>query len=203
MNFLTTNAELLTINTGSSSTGTTVYNTGRGGYNAMDKMTITDLYDNLGNGKKIDISREAEWGTSTVECGYTVSENGRKNAETYQNTVSVGVGSNVGSNYTRLWYMPISNVSGKNYCEGAITFTVHSGSSVSFMAIKCSDFDNPNISWNPGSDVISHSTFLNGHPITVPFCWKGDNIYAIGIKGADSNTSVSVNNWYVKYHSNN
>lgn len=189
--------------------GTRVYNTGRGGYNSYERMTLTDQYDNLGNGKSISITRESEWGQSTVECGYTVSEDGRYNAETAANNVLRGIaGYSTSSNYNKIWYMPVSNVSNKGIIDGDITFTISEPNlSVSFMLIKCDgNFDTAN--WNPDKDVWSICQYVVGHPITIPFHVKNTTMYAIGIKGssahdttpAASSANVSVNFFNVRYH---
>lgn len=185
--------------------GTRVYNTGRGGYNAFERMTLTDQYDNLGNGKHISITRESEWGTSTVECGYTVSEDGRYKAETSADTVISGVGSYTSStNYSKLWFMPIDNASDKGFIDGSIMFTIDTpSSSVSFMPIL-NDGDKETNNWSANSQyVYSINNYVAGHPITLPFSWKNLKIYGIGIKGSSSSVSVTINHWYAKYRATN
>lgn len=182
----------------------TIYNTGRGGINSYSAIYFTDMYDNLGNGKEVHINRGRPDGTtSTVECGYTVSELGRKNAEICSDKVAAHqVNNGNSSNTTKLWYQPYNgDTSQKGFFEGSITFYVNEANrSISVMPLKISSGYDTN-SWNPGRDVISLGSYVVGHPITVPFCWKASGIYGIGIKGSYGSTSgsITVNNYYVKY----
>lgn len=181
-----------------------IYNTGRGGINSYSAIYFTDMYDNLGNGKEVYINRGRPDGTiSRVDCGYTVSELGRENAEICSDKVSAPqVNNGNSSNTTKLWYQPYnSDTSQKGFFEGSITFYVNEANrSISVMPLKINGGYDTN-SWNPGPDVISLGSYVVGHPITVPFCWKASGIYGIGIKGNSGSTSdsITVNNYYVKY----